>query len=111
MILSEIASLVGGHLTGPESAFDKQILGVRSMLEAGPQDLTFLANPKYRGELSKIQAGAILLSEPSPGLSIPQIVVPDPYLALARVMQVFLPFALSPAGSPSPGPHIRECFY
>jgi UDP-3-O-[3-hydroxymyristoyl] glucosamine N-acyltransferase len=105
MILSEIASLVGGHLTGPESAFDKQILGVRSMLEAGPQDLTFLANPKYRGELSKIQAGAILLSEPSPGLSIPQIVVPDPYLALARVMQVFYPLP-SPRQGVHPQAHI-----
>jgi UDP-3-O-[3-hydroxymyristoyl] glucosamine N-acyltransferase len=91
MILSEIASLVGGHLTAPESASDKQIRAVRSMQEAGPQDLTFLANPKYRGELLKIQAGAILLAEPFPELSTPQIIVPDPYLALARVMQIFYP--------------------
>lgn len=104
MILSEIASLVGGNLTGPESAFNKQIRAVRSMQEAGPQDLTFLANPKYRGELTKLQAGAILLSDPVPGLPVPQIVVADPYLALARIMQIFYPLP-----SPRDGVHPQAC--
>lgn len=91
MTLGEIASLVGGNLTGSHSDPDRQIHAVRSMQEAGPHDLTFLANPKYRGEVGKLQAGAILLSERIDGIAIPQIVVSDPYLALSRVMQVFYP--------------------
>lgn len=91
MILTEIVSIVEGILLpGPESG-EKEIRAVRSMIEAGPSDLTFLANPKYKGELSKVRAGAILLPEPAPNLSIPQVIVGDPYLALARIMQIFYP--------------------
>ncbi len=100
MNLEEIVSIVEGTLLpGPESG-QKEIRAVRSMIEAGPSDLTFLANPKYKGELFKVRAGAILLSEPVPDLPIPQIVVGDPYLALARIMQVFYPIP-----KPSSGVH------
>ncbi|MHB8422255.1 MAG: UDP-3-O-(3-hydroxymyristoyl)glucosamine N-acyltransferase [Leptospirales bacterium] len=91
MTLTEIASIVEGTLlSGPDSG-QKEIRAVRSMIEAGPSDLTFLANPKYKGELSKVRAGAILLPEPVPDLAIPQVIVSDPYLALARIMQIFYP--------------------
>jgi|UniRef100_A0A7C3LSB5 UDP-3-O-[3-hydroxymyristoyl] glucosamine N-acyltransferase len=104
MTLDEIASLVGGNLTGSQPEPGKQIRAVRSMQEAGPHDLTFLANPKYRGEVGKLHAGAILLSEQIEGISIPQIVVSDPYLALSRVMQVFYPLPV-----PVNGIHQRAC--
>ncbi len=100
MTLEEVVSIVEGTLLpGPESG-QKEIRAVRSMIEAGPSDLTFLANPKYKTELFKVRAGAILLSDPVPDLPISQIVVSDPYLALARIMQI-----LYPLPDPIPGIH------
>ena len=107
MTLREIAALVAGRLLATENAEDVDIRSVRSMAEAGPTDLTFLANPKYKNELGKIKAGAILLSEPAEGISIPQIVVGDPYLALARVMQMLYPLPRGRSGI-HPDAHISS---
>jgi UDP-3-O-[3-hydroxymyristoyl] glucosamine N-acyltransferase len=108
MTLKEIAALVAGRLLAPENAGDVVIRSVRSMSDAGPSDLTFLANPKYKNELGKVRAGAILLSEPVEGIATPQILVTDPYLALAKVMQLFYPLprpipGIHPKADVSPG--------
>jgi len=99
MTLSAIAEKVGGVLVGFQG--EKEIRSVRPMNEAGPFDLTFLANPKYKKAVPALKAGAILVSESLPEALIPQIVVPSPYLAMALLMQEFFPFP-SPANGISP---------
>ena len=79
---------------------DFEILGVRPLGEAGPGELSFLANPKYREEALRTRASAVLLREPLPGLEAVQILCKDPYLTLARVMQ-----RLYPEPRPEPGVH------
>ena len=89
MTLSQITEQVGGVLVGSNG--HDEIRSIRPMNEAGPHDLTFLANPKYRKAVPALRAGAILVSEALPEATIPQIVVASPYLAMAILLQHFFP--------------------
>jgi UDP-3-O-[3-hydroxymyristoyl] glucosamine N-acyltransferase len=87
--LAEIAQWVGGTLEG---AGDLRIRSVAGIEEAGPADLTFVANPKYHGWLATTRAGAILLA---PGVAarddLAVVRTADPYGALAKVLVLFDP--------------------
>ena len=97
--LAQIASQVGGTLIGSDGSLE--IRSIRPMNEAGPQDLTFLSNPKYRKAVPHLKAGAILVPEILAEASIPQIVVASPYLAMAILLQHFFPLP-SPKDGISP---------
>ncbi len=97
--LAHIASQVGGTLIGSDGS--KEIRSLRPMNEAGPNDLTFLSNPKYRKAVAHLSAGAILVPEVLAEATIPQIVVASPYLAMAILLQHFFPLP-SPQNGISP---------
>ena len=59
MILREIAEALGCTVRGNG---ETEITGVAGMEHAGPDQLTFLANPKYAHKLKHSRAGAILVS-------------------------------------------------
>lgn len=105
MTLGLIAEQVKGVLVGPYG--DREIRSVRPMNEAGPFDLTFLANPKYRKSVPALKAGAILVSERLPEAAIPQVVVPSPYLAMALLMQHFYPLP-EPEHGISPQAYVHQ---
>jgi len=86
--LNDIAAFVGGTVSGNGEAL---IEGIRGLEEAGPGDLTFLANAKYRKLLETTGAGAILVA---PGIAAggkTLLVVPDPYSALGQLLAWFYP--------------------
>jgi UDP-3-O-[3-hydroxymyristoyl] glucosamine N-acyltransferase len=84
MKLGEIASRLGCDLTGdPET----QIAGVSGLEQAGPQHITFLANPKYAPRVKDTKAGAILANEPVEG--IPTLVSKNPYHDFSRALALF----------------------
>ena len=56
--LVEIANLVGGELVGSK---DVEITGVAPIGQAGPGDLTFVANPRYRPLLKTTGASAAIV--------------------------------------------------
>ena len=58
MKLSEIAARLGCELQGDG---DLPIAGVKTIDEAGPEDLTFVANKKYFAKLSATKAAAVIL--------------------------------------------------
>jgi UDP-3-O-[3-hydroxymyristoyl] glucosamine N-acyltransferase len=66
-----------------------EIAGVAGMEHAGPEHLTFLANPKYAPKVKNTRAGAILVSEEIPGLAISSLVSANPYLDFARALALF----------------------
>ena len=70
MTLSEICSLVSGELFAPGGSESQQIRGIRSMAEAREGDITFLANVRYRPELKRLKASAVLLSKREPDAAI-----------------------------------------
>jgi len=88
MTLKEIAQLVNGELLGDGEI---GIEGVGSLAEAKKGEITFLASPKYRNQVSKTKASAIIIGEKDELPGIPSIRTRNPYFAFARVMEVLLP--------------------
>ncbi|MFQ5670406.1 MAG: UDP-3-O-(3-hydroxymyristoyl)glucosamine N-acyltransferase [Acidobacteriota bacterium] len=93
--LAEIAAAVGGTVEGDP---DRRITGLSSLDEAGPSHLSFLAHSRYRRLARGSGAGAILAApgEDLPGKDV--VRVADPYLALARALELFAPPRPAPAG-------------
>lgn len=86
MLLSEIATRLGGSLIGE----DREINTASTLDEATAGDISFLANPKYRHKADTTAAGGILVGEDL-GLAVSQVVVAEPYLAFAAVLELLYP--------------------
>ncbi len=86
MKLGELAGELGCRLIGDPA---REITGVAGVEEAGPSELTFLANPKYAAKAHQTRAGAILVSEPFVSAPPYQLVSANPYLDFARAMSFF----------------------
>jgi len=83
--LSELAMAVGGEVVGAD---DIEIAAVATIDAAGPEDITFIANPKYLAKLNTTRAAAIIVA---PGVSATGknlLVCANPYLAYARIVAV-----------------------
>lgn len=94
MTAREIATFVRGEINGDEGV---EILRVAKIEEAGPGDLTFLANPKYEKHVAATKASAILVftSFDTNKATLPKgltvIKVPDPYIAFLQVLKHLTP--------------------
>jgi UDP-3-O-[3-hydroxymyristoyl] glucosamine N-acyltransferase len=79
-----------------------EIRRVAKIEEAGPGDLTFLANPKYASKLAGTRASAVIMNGDAGADAPPCAVIrsKSPYLTFARAAQV-----LSPDTRPAPGVH------
>lgn len=86
MKLSEIAAALGCEVVGDGAL---EITGLAPMEQAGPSELTFLANPKYAHKVKNTRAGAILIAEAARGLPIASVVSSNPYLDFARALEMF----------------------
>ena len=102
--IQEIAAMIGGAVFGDNK---RVISNIRSIDEAGIDDLTFIANPKYFKMLETTRAAAILVPpgtvEPNKNL----IVVADPYAAFGKLLLVFYPVDHGPIGV-HPAAYIEE---
>lgn len=99
MRLGEIAEKLGCKLEGPA---EFEITAVAGLEEAGPSELTFLSNPKYRRMLRETRAGAIILSPEEPDPGRPTLRSANPYLDFARVLELFyLPVRVNPGIHPT----------
>lgn len=83
MKLGDIATALGCELAGDGGI---EIAGVAGMDHAGPEHLTFLANPKYAHKVKHSRAGAILAAEP---MAIATLVSRNPYVDFARALELF----------------------
>ena len=110
MKLSELAGVLGCEVVGNG---DLDVTGVAPMEHAGPNQLTFLANPKYAPKVKSTKAGAILISEPLRDLPITSVVSSNPYLDFARALEFFYrpprpPAGIHPMASIAPTARIGE---
>lgn len=83
--LAQLAMDLGGDLEGDPGVI---VTGVAPLNTAGPGEVSFLANPKYRSSLETTSAGGVIVSREvrAPGLNL--IRVDDPYLGFAMVMEL-----------------------
>jgi UDP-3-O-[3-hydroxymyristoyl] glucosamine N-acyltransferase len=95
--LDEIVARFGGQIVGSGATLISRIGTLES---AGPGELAFLANPKYRHQLAATRAAAVIMSPPAVEGPAAQILTPQPYLYYARVAQL-----LSPDPEAVPGVH------
>lgn len=83
--LSELAAQLGLTLKGE----DKDVSGVATLEEAGPDDISFLANPKYIPQLAATKAGAVVIHPDHSAEVDTALVSPDPYRDFSRIMYLF----------------------
>jgi UDP-3-O-[3-hydroxymyristoyl] glucosamine N-acyltransferase len=95
MKLSDIAQRLGCELRGNGEI---EISGVNGIDEAGPGELTFVANKKYLAKLPATKAAAVILAPDMPAVSLPSLRTANPYLAFAQVLELFYPPYVPPEG-------------
>lgn len=86
MLLKEIADKLELQLRGSGNI---NISGLAGLETAGPDQLSFLSNPRYVTKLKDSNAGAIILSPEAPDIAIPSLVSENPYLSFAQAIELF----------------------
>ncbi len=81
--LRELAELVGGKVVGDDRL---EILRVAPIDSAGPDEITFVANPKYLPKLAQTRAAAAIVSAGVESPGMPLLVCANPYLAFAKIL-------------------------
>ena len=85
--LEELAARFGLRVHGDGAV---RVAGVGTLERAGPGQLAFLANPRYRRQLAGTGAAAVVLREADAGSSpAPCLLASDPYAAFARIAALF----------------------
>ncbi|SOB76083.1 UDP-3-O-[3-hydroxymyristoyl] glucosamine N-acyltransferase [Marinobacter sp. LV10R510-11A] len=94
--LGEIAEALGAELRGdPET----RVSGLATLQAAGPDQLSFLANPAYAKHLANTRAAAVILSPAAAGDSPTNVLLLDnPYLGYAHLSHWFDPAPVAPPG-------------
>ncbi|WP_295960108.1 UDP-3-O-(3-hydroxymyristoyl)glucosamine N-acyltransferase [uncultured Xanthomonas sp.] len=92
----EIAERFGLQVHGDGSV---TVRGVATLAQAGPGQLSFLANPRYRAQLADSTAAIVVLraddAEAAPGTAL---IARDPYVAFAKIAALFDVAPLRPPG-------------
>lgn len=111
LTLGEVADRTGLECRGNRS---RVLTGMATLSAAGDTEISFLANRKYRKFLQETRAGAVIVTAEfaaeSPGDCL---VAADPYLAYARVSQLFdnappVPVGIHPSAVIAPSARIDE---
>jgi UDP-3-O-[3-hydroxymyristoyl] glucosamine N-acyltransferase len=87
MKLQEIATILGATIEN--AAPETVITGVAGIEDAGPQQISFLANSKYAALARRSRAAAILIAPGFDAGSMPSLRHPNPYLAFAQALEFF----------------------
>lgn len=108
--LGDIAARFGLTLQGDG---DRPIAGVGTLAGAEPDQIAFLANPAYRGQLPGTRAGAVVLRAADAGANpTAALLARDPYVAYARIAALFEPPpaavpGIHPSAVVDPGAHVH----
>src|ERR1039458_6325301 len=87
MKLAQIASALNARLENGSP--DTEITGLNGIEQAGPGEITFVANPKYSAAAKRTRAAAVIVAETFPAIPAATLRVEDPYLSFARALELF----------------------
>lgn len=93
--LRTLCERLGGELVGDGEV---AIEGLSSLADAREGDISLFADPRYRSALAATRASAIVTRDRMPELRVPQVLVPEPFQALALLVDLF-----HPVTNPEPG--------
>ncbi len=100
--LGELVERLGGRLIGDA---DIQVVGIAPLNDADASHITFLSNPKFRGQAAQTHAAALILSAADDEIVAAdyngaRIITANPYAYFARAAQFFaaLHAHVAPAG-------------
>ena len=83
---SELAQRFGLELRGE----DRAVHGVGTLADASAEQLGFLANPRYRGQLAETAAGVVVLrADDADARDGTALLARDPYVAFAKIAALF----------------------
>ncbi len=94
MKLSEVAHRLHARLVAGEGQSqpvdgEVDITAVAGIEQAGPGEITFIANPKYASAISTTRATAVIVAEDFPPAQITTLRTSNPRLAFARSVELF----------------------
>jgi UDP-3-O-[3-hydroxymyristoyl] glucosamine N-acyltransferase len=84
--LESLAHDVGGRVRGDGSVLISGLAGIEGAKEG---DITFVSHEKYLPLLKETKASAALVSQDRADLSLPLLIVPNPLLAMAKILTLF----------------------
>jgi UDP-3-O-[3-hydroxymyristoyl] glucosamine N-acyltransferase len=86
MKLGELATKLGAELRGNA---DLEITGVKGIEEAGPTEITFVANPRYTSLARTTRAAAVVVEPDFQEISAATLRIKNPYHAFSRALGLF----------------------
>lgn len=93
-----VAELAERFSLGLQGDGARRVHGVGTLAHAGPEQLAFLANPRYRSQLAATAAGVVVMcAADAEGYAGTALIAGDPYTAFARLAAVF---EVTPARNP-----------
>jgi UDP-3-O-[3-hydroxymyristoyl] glucosamine N-acyltransferase len=99
MKLGELATRLGAELRGDAGL---EVTGVKGIEEAGPSEVTFVANPRYTSLARKTKAAAVFVEPDFQEIEAATLRLKNPYLAFSRALGLFYqPPAYSPGIHPT----------
>ncbi|HEX3354835.1 MAG TPA: UDP-3-O-(3-hydroxymyristoyl)glucosamine N-acyltransferase [Terriglobales bacterium] len=87
MKLAQIANRLAARLENGSP--DTEIAGVAGIKEAGPGQLTFVANPKYAAAARTTKASVVIVSDDFPAIPTAMLRSKNPYLSFAHALELF----------------------
>ncbi|GAC1467746.1 MAG: UDP-3-O-(3-hydroxymyristoyl)glucosamine N-acyltransferase [Desulfuromonadaceae bacterium] len=93
--VKELADYLGGVVQGNGAV---EISGLGTLETAGPDALTFLANPRYASKVAETSAGAVLMAPGGERYGHTAIEVANPYLGFAKLLTLFYTAPHEPKG-------------
>jgi UDP-3-O-[3-hydroxymyristoyl] glucosamine N-acyltransferase len=86
MKLGELATRLGAELRGDA---DVEVTGVKGIEEAGPAEITFVANPRYAGLARTTKAAAVVVEPEFPEIATATLRIKNPYHAFSLALGMF----------------------
>jgi UDP-3-O-[3-hydroxymyristoyl] glucosamine N-acyltransferase len=96
--LGDLADQIGCRLDGTAIDADLEIVRVNGLDDAGPGDVTFLANPKFTSRVAATKASAIIADDALTSAPCPVLRTPTPYVACASAVAALTPPVPMPTG-------------
>jgi UDP-3-O-[3-hydroxymyristoyl] glucosamine N-acyltransferase len=96
LALRDLARRCGAELSGDGGVMIDRVATLDS---AGPGAIAFLSNPRYRAQLARTHASAVIVSTRDAAATVlPKLVAENPYATYARVAAIFHPAEAAKAG-------------